>query len=199
MARRLALLERRFNTLLALDRLDSMPSTLSVPAAGEFAPSFQGYVSRVAAVADPIGELTRQRERVRRLLDALPEELGSYRYAADKWSVKQLVGHLADAERILPYRLLRVARGDQTPLPGWDENAYGETAGFDDRTLRDLIDDWTAARDATIALVRSVPSDAWGRSGTANHSPITARALLYIVLGHVEHHVHVLRERYSVG
>jgi hypothetical protein len=199
MARHLALLERRFSTLLALDRLDHMPSTLSVPAASEFAPFYQGYVARVAGVPDPVGELSRQRDRARDLLSAIPEARGAFRYAPGKWSVKQLVGHLGDAERILPCRLLRVARGDQAPLPGWDENAYAETAGFDERTLRDLIDDWTAARDATIALVRGVPGDAWARSGIANHSPVTARALLYIVLGHVEHHLQVLNERYTIG
>jgi uncharacterized damage-inducible protein DinB len=202
--------ERRFNALLCLPKrlggvpwgLDTLgimpPPLLRPPDAGEFAPFFARYVERVAHVADPVGELDAQRMRVLALLEPLSDEEASFRYAQGKWSIKALVGHLADADRILSYRLLRIGRGDETPLAGWDEEAYARTAGFDDRRWRELLDDWTAARDSTIALVRGMPDEAWDRRGLANNGPATTRALLYIILGHVEHHLAVLRERYGL-
>ena len=169
------------------------------PSEDEYHSFFGGYVSRVKDVADPVGELTAQRQRVRALFEGITEERASYRYAPGKWSIKGLLGHLTDAERIFAYRVLRIARGDETPLAGWDENDYARRAAFDDRTLTDLLDDWTAVRDSTIALVKGLPEDAWTRRGVANNSPVTTRALLYIILGHVEHHVAVLRERYFLS
>jgi hypothetical protein len=152
----------------------------------------------VAELTDPVGELSAQRDRVRSLLTAVTEDRGGFRYAPGKWSIQQLVGHIADAERIFAYRLLRIARSDATPLPGWEENHYAQTGEFDDRTLSSLLDEWTIARESTIALVRGLPDAAWERSGVANNAPVTAAALLYIILGHVEHHLAVLRERYGL-
>jgi uncharacterized damage-inducible protein DinB len=194
----LGFVERRFSRLLGT--LADMPPapSLRAPGTGEFDPFYAGYLARVQHVFDPIGELTAQRGRVHRILAAVPEPRGSFRYAPGKWSIRELVGHLADAERIFGYRLLRIARGDRTALAGWDEAVYAQTAGFDARELRELADDWTAARDSTIALVQGLPDDCWERRGTANNAGVSARALLYIILGHAEHHLAVLAERYGV-
>lgn len=194
----LPFVERRFTRLLATLADMPPPPSLRSPATGEFDPFYGGYLARVQHVVDPIGELTAQRERVRGILTAVPDTRGSFRYAPGKWSISGLVGHLADAERIFAYRALRIARGDRTPLAGWDEAAYAQTAQFDDRALRELIDDWTAARNSTIALVEGLPDDCWERRGTANAAEVSVRALLYIILGHVEHHLAVLAERYGV-
>ena len=172
---------------------------LAPPRSDEFAPFYAGYVARVAHVASPIDELTLQRHRMIEFLGAVSEEQARDRYAEDKWSVKALVGHLSDAERIFAYRLLRIGRGDETPLPGWDENDYARTAGADSRAFRDLVDEWSIVRDGTSTLVAGIPADAWTRRGTANDTTVSARALVYIILGHVEHHRCVLEERYGVG
>jgi hypothetical protein len=105
---------------------------------------------------------------------------------------------MCDAERIFAYRLLRIARGDETPLAGFDENAYVPAGGFESRQLANVIKEWMAVRDATVALVRGLPADAWMRRGTANGNSVTAAALVYIILGHVEHHLRIITERYGV-
>ena len=109
-----------------------------------------------------------------------------------------MVGHLCDGERIFAYRLLRIGRGDETPLAGFDENTYVPAGSFERRELNGLIKEWMATRDATIALVRGLPDDAWTQRGVANGTMVTAPALAYIILGHVEHHLGVLRDRYGV-
>jgi hypothetical protein len=191
--------ERLDGVPCCLDTVSPMapPGSLRPPASDEFAPFYAGYVARVAAVSDPIEELIAQRGGFLHQLARLSQEQAHFRYAAGKWSIKEIVGHLADAERILSYRMLRISRGDSTPLAGWDENDYAQTAGFDSRPLQDLAGDWAAARDATIALTRGLPDGAWEQRGVANNSPVTARALLYIILGHVEHHRAVMQERYG--
>jgi hypothetical protein len=169
------------------------------PSADECAPSFAGYVARVSGVTDPVAELVAQRARLLNLLSPLTDAQASHRYAPYKWSVKQLVGHLADTERVFAYRLLRIGRGDATPLPGFDENDYARAAESDRRAFGDLLDDWAAVRDATIALVRGMPDDAWTNRGTSNEAVVSARALLYIILGHAEHHRSVLADRYGLA
>lgn len=173
--------------------------SLTAPGPDEFDPFYAGYVARVAHVTAPVEELRAQRRRVLDLCSSVPVARANYRYAPGKWTIADLVCHLSDAERIFAYRMLRIARGDQTPLPGWDENAYAETAAAAGRPFTSLVYEWASTRDATIALAAGLPADAWARRGTAYDRPITARALLYIVLGHVEHHCKVLEERYGVG
>ena len=153
----------------------------------------------MSGVSAPADELVAQRTRLLDFLSPLTDEQAGYRYAAGKWSVKEMIGHLADAERIFAYRLLRIGRGDDTPLPGFEENDYVRAAGSDRRRIRDLLDEWAAARDATAALVRGLPPEAWECRGTANGAVISARALVYIILGHVEHHRSILEERYGLA
>jgi hypothetical protein len=169
------------------------------PQSDEFDPFYAGYIARVADVRTPVDELVAQRARLLNFLAPLSDEQARYRYAAGKWSIKELVGHLSDAERIFGYRLLRIGRGDETPLSGFEENDYVRTAGSDHRPFGDLLDEWAATRDATVALVGGMPPDAWERRGTANGAAVSARALVYIILGHVEHHRSILEERYQLA
>lgn len=170
----------------------------SAPVSDEFAPYYTRYIARVANIALPLEELVAQRARLLEFLSPLSDEQASFRYAPDKWSIKELVGHLSDVERVFAYRMLRIGRGDATPLPGFEEDDYVRAAASDRRAFAALLDDWAAVRDATVSLVAGMPADAWLRRGTASGAGISARALLFIILGHVEHHRSVLEERYGV-
>ena len=172
--------------------------TLSSPDPGEFDPSNAGYVARVAAVTDAASQFESQRDRVVSLLSGLSAAQAASRYAPGKWSVTEVVGHLSDAERIFAYRLLRIGRGDETPLPGFDENTYVPSGAFERRAFADVLEEWITVRNATLALVRGMPSEGWARRGRANDRVISTRALVYIMLGHVEHHLVILAERYGV-
>ncbi len=175
-----------------------MTLTVPRPAADEYSPFYETYISKVPTDGDPALELTAQLESVPALLAGVPESRAGYRYAPEKWSIKEVIGHLSDSERVFSYRMLRIARADTTPLPGFDENEFMKTAGFDGRTLREVLAEFTAVRASTLALVRSMEPEAWARRGTSNGKTISARALLYIIPGHVTHHMGTLRTRYGV-
>ena len=164
------------------------------PAPTEYAPYYERYVSLVAG--DVVETLERQGAETAALLRGLTEEQGDVRYEPGKWSVKELIGHLIDTERILSYRLLRVARGDRTPIEGFDQDPYVANSNAGARTLRSLADEFGHVRAATLALVRGLDDAAWSRSGVANENEVSARALAYIIAGHEAHHVRILRERY---
>lgn len=167
------------------------------PEQGEFSPFYEGYVARLGG-AEAFDALARQLPALRAGCDGLSDAQALHRYATGKWSVKEVIGHIADAERIFAYRALRIARGDRTPLPGWDENDYVRAAGFDARPLPELLADFEAARTATVTLLGGFGPEVWSRSGTANETPITVRALAYIIAGHAEHHLRILAERYDL-
>ena len=171
---------------------------LTRPVAGDYDPASAGYVSRAPDITDAVREFESQRDGMLRMLSPLSEARVAFRYAPGKWSVREVVGHLSDAERILSYRLLRIARGDQTPLPGFDEEAYVAAAGFESRPFATVLQEWSAVRNATSALIGGLPHDAWTRRGMANAKSVTAPALVYIMLGHVEHHRVILEERYGI-
>ena len=174
------------------------PLSLPRPAADESAPFYHGYIEKVPG--ERIGEyLAAQVNEVERLLAPLDDTAARFRYAPDKWSVKEVLGHLCDAERVFAYRLLRFGRGDATPLPGFDENAYVPAAAFDARPLGELIREFQAVRAGTIALLEGLPGAAWERRGEASGKVISTRALAYIMVGHVTHHLGVLRERYRLA
>ena len=172
--------------------------TIGVPQESEYAPAFARYVARVANVQDPLRELTSQRANVVARLAKLSDEQSSFRYAPEKWSIKELINHLSDAERVFAYRMLRIGRGDRTPLPGFEENDYARAAQSDRRQFSEVLAEWAAVREATTALAASLPDADWANAGTSNGAPLSARALLYIVLGHTEHHMAVLADRYDV-
>lgn len=168
------------------------------PTADEYGAPYAGYVARVPAGSDILDLLARQGEATPTRLRAVPEARGGHRYAPGKWSVKEVIGHLADVERVMAYRALRTARGDATPLPGFDENAYVPLSGADAQPLTLLADEWADVRRATLSLFRHLPPDAWTRRGTASGFPVTVRALAWIIAGHERHHLGVLAERYGL-
>ena len=175
-------------------------STLRVPRPvnDEAAPYYQSYIAEVGG--DNIGEqLVEQLSQVERLLSGLDNAAALARYAPGKWSIKEMLGHLNDSERIFSYRLLRISRGDPTPLPGFDQNPYVEAGRFDDRPVTDLLGEFRAMRLSTVALASGIPPEAWTKRGVASDNSVSARALLYIIVGHVAHHLQVLRNRYGLG
>ncbi len=167
------------------------------PAADEFAPFYAGYVASV-----PDGDVTRtlaaQGESMLARLKHLSEEQAAFAYAPGKWTVKEVICHIADAERIFAYRILRIGRGDTTPLSPFDENAYAVTCGANERSLDTLLGEFAAVRGATLALLRWMPDAAWTRRGTASGKEVSARALAWIAAGHAMHHEKVLVERYAL-
>ena len=175
-----------------------MPVSVARPQAGEFAPYYQKYVDRVPA-GDLLALLVRQGEETAALFAKVKESDAGYRYAPDKWSIREVVGHISDAERVFAYRALRFARGDEGALLSFDEKAFVAGGGFDRRTLADLVAELRAVRQATLALLRSLDDAAWARGGTASGKHVTVRALGHIIAGHEAHHVAILKERYGVG
>jgi hypothetical protein len=168
------------------------------PGPSEYSEALAGYVGQIGDSEDVLEVLNRQLEELRARLAGLPESRGDYRYAPEKWSIKEIVGHLSDVERIFCYRALRIAREDATPLPGFDENAYVPPSGFAERTLADLLAEWADVRRATLSLFRHLPGEAWERRGTASNKTVSVRALAYAIAGHVRHHLRVLGERYAL-
>ena len=130
------------------------------------------------------------------MFGARSEREGNFRYAPEKWTVKEVLGHVNDTERIFTYRALRIARGDQTPLSGFEQDDYVRGGNFAERTLADLADEFGYVRSASIALFRSLQKEAWSRRGVANEKDVTVRALAFIVAGHELHHRLILEERY---
>jgi len=169
--------------------------SLNRPLPGEYAEGYAPYIAE-AGDGDVLALLQGQMSEVAALFAGLSETQGAFRYAPGKWSLKDLLLHLSDAERIFAYRCLRVGRGDATPLAGWEEDDYAAAAQADAHTVADLLADWRAARSASLTLFRSLPDSAWGNQGTTNGRPITARCLPYICAGHAAHHLAVIRERY---
>ncbi len=172
--------------------------TLTRPLPGEYSEGQAAYVA-AAGDGDVLAGLQAQLGEVTTLLAGLTDAQAEYRYAPGKWSLKDLVQHLSDAERIFAYRCLRIGRGDATPLPGWEEDDYARTAEADRRPLADLLADFQATRTASLALFRSLPEAAWTHQGTSNDRLLSARSLPFITLGHAAHHLVVIRERYLPG
>lgn len=167
------------------------------PEADEIPPHYVAYIARVTE-SDPVAVLAAQIDVTTALLRGVSEADALKRYAPGKWSVKEVVGHLADTERIMAYRALRVARGDETPLPGFDENAYVPPARFDARPLADLVADLRTVRSASVSLFKSFDADAWRRRGTASGKAVSVRAIGYMIPGHERHHVEILKTRYGL-
>src|SRR4029077_8283984 len=142
------------------------------PAPDEYASSYETYISKVKG-NDIVGILDAQRLQMSQLLAARSERDGNFRYAPDKWTVKEVIGHLSDSERIFAYRALRMARGDVTPLSGFEQDDYVKTGGFGDRSLADLADEFAQVRSATVALLRPLTGEAWTRRGSANKNEVT--------------------------
>ena len=165
------------------------------PAADEYAPFYETYVSLVPE-GDVVGTLSRQLEETLVLLRNVPASREDFSYEPGKWSIKEVVGHMTDGERIFSYRALCIARGDKQNLPGMDQEEYMAGANFNTRRLADLAAEFEYVRRATLSLLRHLDPEAWLRRGTANGHEVSVRALAHILAGHEAHHVRVLRERY---
>jgi hypothetical protein len=174
-----------------------MPLFLQRPAEGEYLPYYEKYISLVAD-GDLIDLLARTADTTIAYVRHQPTEFADHAYAEGKWTVKEVVGHVCDAERVFSYRLLRIGRGDETPIEGFDENVYVPRGKFAERTLESMLEEFAAVRQATISLIGGLPDEAWSRSGIANGNPISARALAYIIPGHELHHAAILRARYRL-
>ena len=168
---------------------------LSRPASTEHLPYYGRYVELVPG-EDVLAALAGQIGPTLEVLRAIPEERGGFRYAPGKWSIKEVLGHVIDCERVFAYRALRFARHDATPLPGFEQDDYVANAAFDDCRLADLADELGHLRQSTLALFRHLAPEAWLRAGTANDALVTVRALAWIIAGHELHHLQVLRDRY---
>lgn len=168
---------------------------MTKPGNDEYASSYQKYVGLLED-ADVVATLGRQLDATLALLASIDEAQAGSRYAPDKWSVRELVGHLIDSERVFAYRALRFARNDQTPVSGFEQDDYVLNGDFDSRTLADLAAEFEHLRRSNIHFFRSLSEDAWVRRGTANDSEVSVRALAHIMAGHELHHVQILQTRY---
>jgi uncharacterized damage-inducible protein DinB len=165
------------------------------PEPSEFAPYYKNYIDLVK-VDNPIKALEDQIIAMQAFLSEIPEERESYRYAEGKWSIKEIIGHLIDTERIFGYRALCIARKDKSSFPGYDENAYVAAANFDARSFYDLVHEFSIVRESHLALFKSFSLEAFSEMGIANQQPVSVRAILFIMAGHEIHHLKVIRERY---
>lgn len=173
-----------------------MPADISTrPVSSDYAPYFERYVSLVPEMG-ALGVLENQLDEVTRVFRSVPNERESFRYAAGKWSVRQIAGHLIDSERVFGYRALCIARGEKAGLPGFDENDYMAHASFDDLPLTQLADEFESTRRSNLLMLRHLASEAWDRKGIANGNGITVRALAYVMAGHARHHLGILATRY---
>jgi DinB superfamily len=177
--------------------MSRVPAMRLRPATDEYASSFQVYVQRVPD-GDVLQHLRAQGERTLAMFAQVDEAKGGFRYAPEKWTVKRLLLHVADGERLFCYRAMCVARGEQASLPGFDENVYAANDGSDGRRLRDVVAEFASVRAATLTLFSGFDDAAWQRRGIANGKLVTVRALPWIIAGHELHHLAVLRERYGI-
>ncbi len=168
------------------------------PAPGEFLPYFATYIDQVPD-GDVIATLEAGINTTRKRLASVTEERAGYRYAEGKWSIKEVLGHVSDTERIFTYRLLTFARGDAGPVPGFDEGTYTPAQESDRVPFAWLLDELVAVRAATLALLKVLPPGAWERRGVASGNGLTVRAAAWIIAGHEIHHRRVLGERYLTG
>ena len=172
--------------------------TMGQPVETEYAPYYRGYVGHVTE-EEILPVLRSQLDALDVLLGRVTPERETYRYAEGKWSIREIVGHLIDAERVFGYRAFCIARGETQNLPGFDQNDYMLSAPYDRIDLEDLLAELRLVRLSNIAMLRNLDNESWMRIGTANDNQVSVRALAFIIAGHARHHMSVLRERYELG
>ena len=169
--------------------------TIARPQVGEYAQYYDRYIALVGS-EDILGVLDEQRRETMKLLCGRDEEDGNFRYAPDKWSAKEVWGHVCDTERVFSYRALRISRADQTPMEGFEQDDYVRNGPFAKIPFSEIIEDYIAVRRATLSLLRNLDEAAWMRRGVANKNEVSVRALAYIIAGHELHHRAILQEKY---
>ena len=171
---------------------------IAPPEISEYSPYYGKYISLVAG-DDIVTTLQHQINHSGRLLMAVSEERGDYRYAPEKWSVREVLGHVIDTERIFAYRTLRISRGDATPIEGFEQDDYVRNGPFGRCRVTELVQEFAYVRETTVFLFRSLDEGAWLRRGVANKSEVSVRALAYIIAGHEIHHRKILQEKYLLN
>jgi hypothetical protein len=189
--------QKAFGRVHANQRSSGKIQCMNRPEKTEYDPYYERYISLVAD-RDIIDTLGGQSTRLQDIFTAMPEDRGEFRYAEGKWSIKELLGHLIDGERMFAYRLFRISRGDETPIEGFEQDGYIENAHSNQRSFADLLEEFSLLRRANMIFFKNLADDAWSRIGTANNAKISVRALVYIMAGHIEHHLAILKERYLV-
>jgi len=167
------------------------------PEKSEYGEYYDRYISQVAD-ADVVAELENQPRDLKALFAGVQEERGTYAYAEGKWTLKEVLSHLIDGERIFAYRMLRISRGDETPIEGFEQDGYIENSNANNRTFAELLDEFDLQRRANMLLINNLSDEASKRLGTASGFPVSVRALVYISAGHVKHHAAILKERYAL-
>lgn len=165
------------------------------PEKTEYGEFYEGYISLVPG-DDIISALSAQPTELQDIFVSMPEEKGYYAYADGKWTIKEVLSHMIDGERIFSYRALRISRGDKTPIEGFEQDGYNEHSHANERSLSDLLEEFNLLRRANLLVVNYLSDEDWKRMGTASNTPVSVRALAYIMAGHVTHHLNILRERY---
>ncbi len=167
------------------------------PKKEEFSQYYEGYISLINET-DLIGVMSSQTAELQEILGTLPEEKGTFTYQDGKWTIKEVLSHLIDGERMFAYRIFRIARGDKTPIEGFEQDGYIENSHANSRTFADLTGEISQLRNANLHLFRNLNEQDWLRTGTANNAEISVRALAFIMAGHIRHHVAILKDRYLV-
>ena len=173
-----------------------MPNRIPPPATDEYSPYYADYVQRAAQRNDVTTALAVQIEELHAALDSLSDPQACFKPGPVEWSIKEVIGHVNDVERVFAYRLLRISRKDITPLPGFEQEDFVRAAGFDRYSLADLISEFELLRRANIIAIRHMTEEAIDHRGTASGYAVSARALIYMIVGHVDHHMASLREKY---
>ena len=173
-----------------------MLKQISLPATDEYAPFYEDYIQRAQKRDDVHSALPQQIDELRSALGALSDGQAGFKPGPQEWSIKEVIGHLSDVERVFSYRLLRISRGDSTPLPGFEQEDYVRAAGFDTFALDELITEFEYLRRANILAIQRMSAEAIDRRGTASGMTVSARALIYMIVGHVDHHMASLYEKY---
>jgi hypothetical protein len=168
------------------------------PQSGEYGSYYEGYIQRVPEGSDLFALMSQQPDDLRALLQNVSDQQANARPAPGEWSVKEVLGHICDGERVFGYRALRFARGDNTPLPGFEQDDYVRATDFNARTLPDLVEEFTHQRRANVVCFKPLTQDELMRRGTASSNPFSVRALLYVLAGHVLHHIESLKTDYKV-
>ena len=173
-----------------------MPNKISPPTPEEYAPFYADYVQRATQRGDVYAALSRQIDELHAALDSLTDTQARFKPGPAEWSIKEVIGHVGDVERVFSYRLLRISRNDATPLSGFEQEDYVRAAGFDDYSLNDLIGEFELLRQANRIAIQHMTEAAMNHCGTANGVTLSARALIYMLVGHVDHHMASLQEKY---
>lgn len=169
---------------------------LTPPTSEEYAPFYADYIERGRARADVLAALPIQINEIQTALGSLTEQQARFKFGPAEWSIKEVIGHLNDVERVFSYRLLRISRNDKTPLASFEQEDYVRAAGFDDCPLSDLIGEFEFLRRANCLAVKNMTDDCTRRIGTASGAAVSVRALIYMLVGHVDHHMASLHEKY---